>query len=117
MEADLGAPRKKLAELALDEKDFAGALKYATMALYTDVLDVETHRMLAEAHWGLKQHQRAAEEYEVALELKPKDADLMYGLAKAQIADGKKAAARKTLEALLEEQPDHDDAKKLLEEL
>ena len=44
--------RKKLAQLALSAEDFPAAVRWAREALHIDVMDVEIHRMLAEAMRG-----------------------------------------------------------------
>lgn len=107
LESDQTAPQKKLAEIFLAEKNFSQALKHAKGALYIDVLDADVHRLLGESQAGLKQFQRAVAEYAVAIELKPGDAVLLFGLAKSHFHAGDKEAARKTLERLLKKHPDH----------
>ena len=68
--------RKQLARLALDEKAYPEALKFARMALHIDVLDAQTHRILGEAHQGMKNKEQAREEFKVAAELDPDDLQL-----------------------------------------
>lgn len=114
---DKPAPRKNLAMICLADEEFADAAKYAKMALHIDVLDADVHRTLAAAFVGLKQYPRAIEEYEVAIELKPGDAELLFGLAAAQIHSENLSAAKKSLERLLKIDPDHVDARTLLDEL
>ena len=72
---------------------------------------------LGEAHFGLKQFGRAADEYEVANDLKPGNVKLMFSLAEAQFRAGEKEAARKTLERLLKKDPDHAGGRELLKRL
>ena len=60
----------------------------------------------------------AIEEYETALTLKPKKPnDLKVRLARAQAGLGKPAEAKATLDAILEADPDHPEAKALREEM
>jgi len=117
MDADNAVVRTKLAELALEEQDYRSAVKFGRMALHTDVLDVDAHRILAEAYRGLKKNDRAIQEYKVALELEPDETTLEWGLAQAYAADGKKTKAKARLQNILKRQPDHAAARKLLEGL
>ncbi|MSR58242.1 MAG: tetratricopeptide repeat protein [Planctomycetaceae bacterium] len=116
-DSDAAGPRQKLARLALADSDFASAIRYGRLALQIDVLDVETHRLLAQAYTGLGQHNQAVDEWSVAVELKPGDSDLVVELARAEAAAGNKPAAVKRLSALLESKPDFAPAQALLDEL
>ena len=66
--------------------------------LHIDVMDAETHHILGEAYLNLKDAVRAVREYEVALQLKPGDADLKAGLVKSYRLAGRDEDA----EALLQ---------------
>jgi tetratricopeptide (TPR) repeat protein len=112
---DPGVPRR-LARMALSGKDFAEAIRYGKMSLYVDVLDVDTHRILAQAFAGLGQFPKAIEEWSVAAELKPDDPALIVDLARAERAAGRNEAAIARLKTLLEQKPDVTEAKKLLDE-
>jgi tetratricopeptide (TPR) repeat protein len=109
--------RKKLAELALDGGDFKEAVKYGRLAIHVDVLDAEIHRILGESYRGLKNYSRSIREFEVAIELKPKDDALEVGLAKTHLATGNKEKAKLLLDDVLERNPDHAEAKTLQEKL
>ncbi len=109
--------RKKLAELALSEKDYAAAVQYGRMTLHIDVLDADVHRLLGEAYHGLKKYAHSVREFEVALQLKPGDLDLQFGLARSQLAAGDKKSARAGLEGILKQKPDYQPAKIMLEGL
>jgi tetratricopeptide (TPR) repeat protein len=117
LEFDEVAPRKKLAAIYIAEKNYTEALRYAKTALYIDVLDVEVHRLLGEAYAGQKQFDRAIEEFQIALELKPGDADLTFALAETQHQAGDNPAAAKTLRELLLKHPKHKAAGELLKQL
>lgn len=116
-DADDAAVPRKLAELALSEKNFADTIRYARLSLYVDVLDVDTHRLLAEGYAGLARHDKAADEWGVALELKPDDPELIVNTSRAELAAGRKETARDRLKALLDRKPEYAPAKVLLEEL
>ncbi|HTI49814.1 MAG TPA: tetratricopeptide repeat protein, partial [Planctomycetaceae bacterium] len=115
-DADDAAVPQRLAQMALAEKNFADAVRYGKRALHVDVLDLETHRILARAYAGLAQFAKAAEEWSVALELKPDDPALIVDLARTETAAGRKEAAIARLKALLERKPEYAEAKKLLDE-
>lgn len=110
IEADDPAPRKSLAEMALADRNFDEALKYARMTLHIDVLDADVHRYLAEAFAGLKQYPRAITEYETALELQPRQPDLQLGLAEIYVAVDRKADARKLITEVLGKDPKNKKA-------
>jgi tetratricopeptide (TPR) repeat protein len=117
LDADDFVIRKKLAQLGAAAKDPAATIRWAREALHIDVMDAEVHRMLAEALVTTAEPAAAAEEYEVAAKLEPKDPDVRLALARAYIDAKQPAAARKALQSLLEQSPDNEAAKKLLEGL
>jgi len=117
LDADDFVVRKKLAQLGESAKDPAATIRWAREAIHIDVMDAEIHEMLAAALALTKDSVAAAEEYEVAVKLEPKDLDLRLALAQTYIDAKQPAAARKTLLALLEQSPENDAAKKLLEDL
>lgn len=113
IEADDPAPRKALAELALSEKQYETAYKYAKLALHIDVLDAETHRILAESCRHRNDVKRAIDEYEVALELKPKDTEIQLGLADLYVSLGRMEDAKKLTDDVLKTSPDDARAKSI----
>ncbi len=110
------AMRKKLAQLALKAKHFDLAEHWATEALYIDVQDVETHRMLAESLVGRKEYESAVSEYETAIELEPKSRQLQFALAEACLRTGRKRRARDLIKAILAAEPDFPGAAELLQQ-
>jgi tetratricopeptide (TPR) repeat protein len=117
LDADDLPVRKKLARLALDRKDFLAAENWANQALHVNVLDQETHRMLADALLGQRKWLPAAEELKVAIRLQSTDLEARLALAKALQAANQPDAARHALLELLELKPDHAQARELLEAL
>jgi len=109
--------RKKLAQLALKRKDFSEATKWATECIQIDVLDADCHQMLAEAHAGRQEYGKAVEEYEVAVELSPKEPRLWMKLAQVAKAANQNDIARNALTELLRLEPEHPGAAELLESL
>jgi tetratricopeptide (TPR) repeat protein len=105
--------RRKLMEISLAQKNYKDVVKYGVQALQIDVLDVATHRLLAEAYRELKDYKKSVREYEVALQLKPADAALQTGLAKTHIAAGAKEKAKSLLDAVLKADPQNAEAKSL----
>ena len=117
IEADDPAPRKALAEMSLSEGNFDAAFKFAKLALHIDVLDAEIHRDMADACRGKKDFRRAIDEYETALELKPKDPDAQLGLAECYLATDRKADATKLVDEVLKKDEANKRAAELKEHL
>jgi Tfp pilus assembly protein PilF len=110
--------RKALAERHLDAGQPEQAERWATECLYIDVYDPVCHVLMADALAARKEHARAIEEYQAALELKAKKpADLKVRMAKAQLGLGQRDAARATLDEVLKADPEHPEAKALREEI
>ena len=109
--------RKKLAEFAIEAKDFAAAAAYARDAIFINVMDEETHVLLGRAYVGLGQAKKGVREFETALEISPDDEDVAVALAAAQVDAGDGDAARKTLARVLEENPEHKGARALQQKL
>ena len=117
IEADDPAPRKALAEMALADGNFADAYKYAKLTLHIDVLDADVHCLLGESLRGLNRLPQSIIELETALELKPKDSDLQLNLAETLLSSDRKDDARKLVDEVLKQKPDHEAAQKLSEKL
>lgn len=117
VDADNAAVRRKLAELALADRSWTDVVHYAKLALHIDVMDTETHRLLARGYAGLGRHDKAIEEWSVALELDPEHVETEVELARAEATAGQKAKAIQRLESLLERFSNVESAKKLLREL
>jgi Tfp pilus assembly protein PilF len=114
-DADSFIVRKELAERHLAANDAAAAERWAGECLHIDVYDPTAHVLLADARSALGKFREAIEEYQTALELKPKKPDdLKVKLARAQLGLGKGDAARATLEGVLKADPEHPEAKDLL---
>ncbi|HEY5314460.1 MAG TPA: tetratricopeptide repeat protein [Pirellulales bacterium] len=109
--------RKKLAQLSADARDYPAARRWAIEALHVDVMDVEVHRLLAQAEAALEHYPAAIAEYEVALKLKPKDSALRFALADACLQAGQTDRAKRALQALLAADADYPGAQLLLESL
>jgi Flp pilus assembly protein TadD len=109
--------RKKLAQLALRAKDFAAAAHWSKQALYIDVQDTETHRMLAEAFVGRQEYPAAVAEYDVAVQLEPKDRSLQLALADACLRAGRTERARVLIKAILAADATYPGAAELLKQV
>jgi len=109
--------RKKLTEIAFKQKDYKAVVRHGRSVLFIDVLDIPTHGMLGTAYRKLKDYEKSVREFQVALQLKPGDADLQVQLAKTHIAADEKGQALKVLNALLQQHPDNAVARMLRESL
>jgi len=110
--------RRELADRLLKRGESAQAGRWATECLYINVNDPAAHATLADALAAEQKFAPALEEYQVALELRPKKPnDLKVRLARAQAGAGKADEARATLDAVLKADPEHPDAKAFREEL
>ena len=109
--------RKKLAQMAQTEKDWPAVVRWASDAMHIDVLDVEMHRLLAEALVEQKKYDDAISEFEVAIELAPKQSQLRFALADACVQAGHKDQAREALDDLLRLDPEYPGAEVLRESL
>ncbi len=116
-DADDATVRKKLAQLAFDRKDFAAASKWATHALYIDIQDGPSHKIMALVLTEKKAWSPAFAEFEAAVELLPQDTSLRYTWAEACIAAEKPDQAKTILEKLLVLDPENAAAKSLLDTL
>lgn len=73
LDGDNPVVRRKLAQLAADRGDFVEAGRWAKEALYIDVTDPETHRILAQFHAHEGRDKKSARESEIADELEVED--------------------------------------------
>jgi tetratricopeptide (TPR) repeat protein len=109
--------RKKLAQLAVEARRWDDARRWASEVLHIDVQDPEAHAQLAQSLSQLAQHARAAEEYEMAVQLAPDQLSWRLAWAEACHQAGNDPRAREILTELLALQPDFPGAKDLLEKL
>ncbi len=110
--------RKTLAEYHLKDKNFDEAEKWGYECLYIQVYDPVLHVTLADALSGQDKFDEAIDEYQTALDLRPKRPNpIRLKLAQAQIGADKKEDARATLETILKAEPDNDEAKELVESI
>ena len=117
-DADDEEIRENLSKRAHEVGNFEKAEKWAMQCLYIDVYDPSFHTLLADSLMARKKPTAAVGEYEAALTLKPRKADeIRVKLARAQAASGDKTAAKATVDAILNRDPDHPEAKALRDEL
>ncbi len=109
--------RRKRAELALNEQDFATARRYAELSLEIDVMNPETHEILAQSLGELGEFDRAAREWGTAAEIQPKEPRFRVEQARALGKAGRPGDGVKVLQELLKTTPGHKPAQQLLEEL
>ncbi|HKM53216.1 MAG TPA: tetratricopeptide repeat protein, partial [Isosphaeraceae bacterium] len=117
-DADELSVRKELARRYLEAGKAPEAEKWAQECLHIDVYDSTVHVLLADALSARDKFAPAAQEYQTALELKPKKPnDLKVKLARAQLGLGQRDVARATLDAVLKDDPAHPEAKALRQQL
>lgn len=109
--------RKKLAQMAVDAGRWEDARRWAQEVLYIDVQDPQAHAQLAQALGELGRHDRAAEEYEFAVQLAPDQLAWRLAWAEACHRAGHDERAREILADLQRRQPDFPGANDLLEKL
>ena len=91
---------------------------WAQQALYIDVQDVETHRMLAEALVGRKDYPAAVAEYEMAVQVGAKNPQPATGAGRRLPASRQKAIARENcIKAILAEDATFPGAAELLKQV
>jgi len=117
LDADDAETPRKLAQLALDRKDYAAAIDWANRTLHVDVSDAEVHALLADALLGEGLTAKAIKEYEVAIELAPERLEWKFNLANALVRTREIEKARKLVEELLREDSDYPGAKELLQRI
>ncbi|MCH9655022.1 MAG: tetratricopeptide repeat protein [Planctomycetes bacterium] len=104
---------KLLTQLFFDQKNHQQALQWATKALHVNVLDPETHQLLAESALKLKQTDIAVREIKMTLHLDDKNEDLRFLLVQTLLDSGKRKEAKTELNLLLQQNPDHVQALEL----
>lgn len=109
--------RIELARMALQKRDYETAIQWANQALQIDVTEATAHQLLAEAAADRHNESLAIEEYETAIELDPTAPQPQLALADVYLQAKKPHEARRVLEALLKQTPDHAVARQLLETL
>ncbi len=117
LEADDPSPRKKLASMAADDKDWARAAQYAWRTLHIDVADAEAHELLAKACLGQEKWVDAVDEFLTLRQLRPKDNSVVLELAEALDKAGQRGKAIETMKELLANDPENSQARELLEKL
>ena len=109
--------RKKLAQLAVANRDWPAAARWALEGLYIQVVDADLHRYRAEALAGQGDPLAAADEYAAAVELDPEQLALRLKLAETLVKANQPDKARAALEELLKIDTSHAAARQLLESL
>lgn len=109
--------RLRLAKIGLDGGNYQEAADWANQALHIDVMNVDAHRILAEASAELKDQETALREYRVTIEIAPDKPAYRMSLAKYLVEIDKQDEARVVLEELLEQDAEYEGAKELLEKI
>lgn len=115
MDSDNLLVRKKLAQIAAQNKRWGDAKRWAEEALHVDVADVDAHRWLGQAALETKNFSVAAREFEVLKSLR-KGAAMDKELAQAYLGLGQKAKAKALLAEIMARNPADQDAASLLKQ-
>jgi tetratricopeptide (TPR) repeat protein len=106
---------KRLAQLRIELGDKAGAVEALKAGFYIYPLDASLHQIAGGVYLEQGAAPEAAREYQIVLALGPTDpANAHYDLARALLADGKKADARRQVLRALEIAPGFEKAQELL---
>ncbi len=112
-----GECRVRIARYALEKKkDPKLAVKYLDELMYINPFDAKFHKLLGRAAADAGDHDLVIREYNLLLgfpDTNPRQARL--ALAKAHLAKGDKAKAALEAERLLKLDPEHEEAKEILE--
>ena len=117
LEPESQSIRKKLAELALNRRDFPAARRWAQQLIWLDVRDAEAHGQLAAAAQGLADLALAAEEYETAVALSPERSDWRFAWSSVLLELGKRDEAHRIAQELKQRVKEYPGLDVLLEKL
>jgi tetratricopeptide (TPR) repeat protein len=118
LDADASAARLRLAELAVEKKDWKAVAEHASQALAINPLVPAPYRHLASAAGELDDRAVAIDAYEALLRLEPLDpAETHFRLARLLRDEDRLPEARRHLVESLEQAPRYRDAHRLLLEI
>ncbi len=106
--------RKSLARLYFSTKQYPEAIRWAKEGIAVDALDAETHRILADSYFKNQQTEQGISAYENLLMLDQTTFDDRLQFAKLLRKAKQFDQAKSVLRKLLNEDPDHVEAKTLL---
>lgn len=106
---------KRLAELKLEAGDKARALELLKLSFFVNPFEPSSHAQTGDLLLGKNEGEPAVREFQIALAANPPNlAEAQYNLARAYLAAGKKAEARRYVLRSLETAPGFDKAQELL---
>ncbi|WP_409977320.1 tetratricopeptide repeat protein [Borrelia sp. RT1S] len=109
-----------LGESYFFQKQYKNALKYFQEYIGLDpngARIMKVYNLMADSFYKLERYNESDFSYESALRFLPNNQNLLLKLSKARISSKNKILARKTLTTLLTLNPNHLEAKKLLEDI
>ncbi|MBT5017713.1 MAG: tetratricopeptide repeat protein [Planctomicrobium sp.] len=107
--------RKRLAKRATTKNELATAIQWSSEAIAVDSLDTSMHRILAESLYANKEYKRAVRAYENLMFLDQVTVEDQLAFAKLLRKQKQRPRAESVLRKLLNEDPQHKEAKTLLE--
>ncbi len=106
---------KKLAQLKLDAGDKARALEFLSMSFYVNPFEQAAHTTAGNLYLERNEAASAVREFQVALAANPPNiAEAQYNVARAFLAAGRTAEAKRSVLRALEVAPGYDKAQELL---
>ncbi|MDB4743666.1 hypothetical protein OAF98_04200, partial [Planctomicrobium sp.] len=106
---------KRLAKRATTKNELATAIQWSSEAIAVDSLDTSMHRILAESLYANKEYKRAVRAYENLMFLDQVTVEDQLAFAKLLRKQKQRPRAESVLRKLLNEDPQHKEAKTLLE--
>ncbi|WKC58087.1 tetratricopeptide repeat protein [Borrelia sp. P9F1] len=109
-----------LGESYFFQKQYKNALKYFQEYIGLDpngARIAKVYTLMADSFYKLERYNESDFAYENALRFLPNNQNLLLKLAKARVSSKNKILAKKTLTTLLDLNPSHLEAKKLLEDI
>jgi FimV-like protein len=116
-QTDNGAVRKRLARLAVAEKNWTDAVRWAEEAIQIDVLDAAMHRILAEHGEQAGDRARALLSWQALVDLDQASVEDRLTLARMYVKSGQKDSAKGVLRKILEEDEENSEARTMFKQL
>jgi tetratricopeptide (TPR) repeat protein len=105
-----GSGFRELGRTFLDRRDAGRAERHLRRAVQVDPRDVETYRLLAQAHEALRRDPEARDDHVAILRLDPEDGEALLALGRMAVRQGDLAQAREWFHRHVRASPEAADA-------